>query len=216
MKPDRLDERRAAAYLPMEENPMTYDPSRTPPERLPHIPPTQWTDEQRAVAEAIAAGPRGELRGPFIALLRSPGVAAPMQQLGEYLRYRSPVERRLAEMATLMAARHWTQQYEWNSHYQHAMKAGLSPAIAEAISEGRRPTGMAQDETLLYDMLTEALHNQSVSDVTYAAAVAFFGEQQMIDLLIITGYYAMLAMLLNVARKALPEGRSPQLPPFPY
>lgn len=195
---------------------MTYDPSRTPAERLPNIPPAQWTDEQRAVADAIAAGPRGELRGPFIALLRSPGAAAPMQQLGEYLRYRSPVERRLAEMATLMAARHWTQQYEWNSHYQHAMKAGLSPAIAEAIAEGRRPAAMAEDETLLYDMLTEALHNQSVSDVTYAAAVALFGEQQMIDLLIITGYYAMLAMLLNVARKALPEGRSLQLPPFPY
>lgn len=195
---------------------MAYDPNTRPAERLPRIPPEQWTDEQRKVAADIAAGPRGELRGPFIALLRSPGAAGPMQQLGEYLRYRSPLDRRLAEMATLMAARHWTQQYEWNSHYQHAMKARLSPDVAQAIAEGRRPPSMAPDETLLYDMLTEALQNKCVSDVTYDAAKAFFGEQQLVDLVIIAGYYAMLAMLLNVARAALPEGRQPQLPPFPY
>ncbi len=195
---------------------MAYDPNARPAERLPRIPQDQWTDEQRKVAADIAAGPRGELRGPFIALLRSPGIAGPMQELGEYLRYRSPLDRRLAEMATLMAARHWTQQYEWNSHYQHAMKAGLAPEVALAIAEGRRPPSMARDETLLYDMLTEALQNKSVSDVTYDAAKAFFGEQQLIDLVIIAGYYAMLAMLLNVARAALPEGRQPQLPPFPY
>ena len=85
---------------------MAYDPHVRPAERLPRIPQEQWTDEQRKVAADIAAGPRGELRGPFIALLRSPGVAGPMQELGEYLRYRSPLDRRLAEMATLMAARH--------------------------------------------------------------------------------------------------------------
>ncbi len=195
---------------------MAYDPNRPPAERLPRIPQEQWTEEQRKVAADIAAGPRGELRGPFIALLRSPGIAGPMQALGEYLRYRSPLDRRLAEMATLMAARHWTQQYEWNSHYQHAMKAGLSPDVAQAIAEGRRPAAMAQDETLLYDMLTEALQNKCVSDATYDAARAFFGEHQLIDLVVIAGYYAMLAMLLNIARIGLPEGRPPQLPPFPF
>lgn len=195
---------------------MTYDPTRRPPERLPRIPPEQWTDEQRKVAADIASGPRGELRGPFVPLLRSPGVAGPLQQLGEYLRYRSPLDRRLAEMATLIAARHWSQQYEWNAHHAHAMKAGLSPAVAEAIAEGRRPVPMAQDETLLYDLLTEALQNKGVCDTTYAAALAGFGEQQLIDLLVIAGYYSMIAMVLNVARSALPEGKTPQLPPFPY
>jgi 4-carboxymuconolactone decarboxylase len=184
-------------------------------ERLPRIAPEDMTDAQKKVAAEIAAGPRGELRGPFIALLRSPDLAGTVQKVGEYLRYRTPVARRLAEMATLMAARHWTQQYEWNSHYQHAMKAGLSPSIAEAIAEGRRPTGMASDEETLYDLLTEALQNKSVCDATYARALARFGEQQVVDVLAITGYYAMLALILNVARKALPEGRQPPLPFFP-
>ncbi len=185
------------------------------PERLPRIAPERMTEAQKKVAAEIAAGPRGELRGPFIALLRSPDLAGTVQKVGEYLRYGTPVERRLAEMATLMAARHWTQQYEWNSHYQHAMKAGLSPAIAEAIAEGRRPADMGQDEETLYELLTEALNNKSVCDATYARALAEFGEQQLIDILAIAGYYAMLALILNVARKALPDGKPLPLPFFP-
>jgi 4-carboxymuconolactone decarboxylase len=190
--------------------------SQMPPERLSRIPQEQWNEEQKKVAAAIVAGPRGEVRGPFIALLRSPGLAGPIQQVGEYLRFRSPLDRRIAEMATLMAARHWTQQYEWQSHHTHAMKAGLSPAIAQAIAEGRRPAGMAGDEEALYDMLTEALHNKSVSDMTYERALGVFGEQGVIELIAVAGYYAMLAMILNVGRKALPAGQEPMLPWFPH
>lgn len=189
--------------------------SRIPPERLSRIPQEQWNEEQKKVAAAIVAGPRGEVRGPFIALLRSPGLAGPIQQVGEYLRFRSPLDRRIAEMATLMAARHWTQQYEWQSHHTHAMKAGLNPAIAQAIAEGRRPAGMAGDEEALYDLLTEALHNKSVSDMTYDRALDVFGEQGVIELLAVAGYYAMLALILNVARKELPAGKEPMLPWFP-
>ena len=184
-------------------------------ERLPRIAPERMTEEQKAVATAITAGPRGEVRGPFIALMRSPGLAGPLQQVGEYLRWRCPLDRRIAEMATLMAARHWTQQYEWNAHYTHAMNAGLSPAIAEAIAEGRRPQGMAQDEEILHDLLTEALHNRGLCDATYARALAQFGEQGIVELLAIAGYYSMLALILNVARTPLPAGKEPQLPPFP-
>ncbi len=186
------------------------------PERLPAIPPEQWTDEQKKVAAVIASGPRGEVRGPFLALLRSPGLAHTVQQVGEYLRFQSPLNRRIAEMATLIAARHWTQQYEWQSHYKHAMKAGLSPAIAAAIAEGRRPAGMAKDEEALYDMLTETLHNKSVCDATYKRAVEVLGEQSVIELVAVAGYYAMLAMILNIGRKALPAGQEPMLPWFPH
>lgn len=185
------------------------------PERLPPIAPENMTEAQKQVAAEIAAGPRGEVRGPFIALLRSPGLASPVQKVGEYLRYRSPLERRVAEMATLIAARHYSQQYEWNAHHPHAMKAGLDPAIAQAIAEGRRPAGMADDEEIVYDLLTEALYNKSVCDATYARAVARFNEQGLVDLLAIAGYYGMLALILNVARTALPGGKPPPLAFFP-
>jgi len=190
-------------------------PTSPPPERLPRIATENMTEAQKKVAVEIAAGPRGELRGPFIALLRSPELASAVQKVGEYLRFRCPLERRVAEMATLMAARHWTQQYEWNSHHAHAIKAGLDPAIAQAIADGRRPPGMAEDEELVYELITEALHNQSVSDATYARALGKFGEQGVVDLVAITGYYGMLAIVLNLARIALPGGKPPPLPYFP-
>jgi 4-carboxymuconolactone decarboxylase len=96
------------------------------------------------------------------------------------------------------------------------MRAGLSPAVAQAIAEGRRPQDMATDEEALYDMLTEALHNQSVCDTTYQRALGVFGEQGVIELIAVAGYYAMLAMILNVGRKALPAGQEPMLPWFPH
>jgi 4-carboxymuconolactone decarboxylase len=190
------------------------DPPRQAPERLPPIAPERLSEAQRRVAAEIAAGPRGELRGPFVALLRSPELAAAVQRVGEYLRFRCPLERRLAELATLIAARHWTQQYEWHMHYAHAMKAGVAPALADAIAEGRRPDAMAQDEALVYDLLAELLHNGGVCDATYARALERFGEQGVVDLVAIAGYYGMLAMVMNVARTAVPGGRPP-LRPFP-
>lgn len=184
-------------------------------ERMSSMAPESMTEEQRKAAEELASGPRGEVRGPFNVLLRSPGLMSPLQKVGEYLRFKCQLDRRIAEMATLIAARNWTQTYEWNAHHPLALKAGLKPEIAQAIADGRRPTGMAQDEEVVYDLLTEALQNKSVSDVTYERGIKHFGEQNLVDLLAIAGYYAMLAMLLNVARTQLPEGKQPGMPHFP-
>src|SRR5215212_4075283 len=176
-------------------------------ERMGRIAPETMTEAQKQAAAELASGPRGEVRGPFNVLLRSPELMTPLQKVGEYLRFRCQLDRRIAEMATLIAARHWTQLYEWSAHHPLALKAGLKPDIAQAIAEGRRPTGMAQDEESVYDLLTEALQNKSVSDPTYERGIKQFGEQNLVDLLAIAGYYAMLALLLNVARTQLPEGR---------
>jgi 4-carboxymuconolactone decarboxylase len=184
-------------------------------ERMSKLAPESMTEAQRKAAAELASGPRGEVRGPFNVLLRSPELMSPLQKVGEYLRFRCQLDRRIAEMATLLAARHWTQVYEWNAHHPLALKAGLKPEIAQAIAEGRRPSGMAVDEEIVYDVLTEALQNKSVSDVTYERGIKQFGEQNLVDLLAIAGYYAMLAMLLNVARTQLPEGREAGMPHFP-
>jgi 4-carboxymuconolactone decarboxylase len=183
--------------------------------RMAKIEPENMTEAQRQAAAELASGPRGEVRGPFNVLLRSPELMSPVQKVGEYLRFRCTLERRIAEMATLIAARHWTQVYEWSAHHPLALKAGLKPEIADAIAEGRRPTGMAKDEEIVYDLLTEVLQNKSVSDTTYAAALEQFGEQNLVDLVAIAGYYALLGMLMNVARTQLPEGKEPGMPHFP-
>jgi 4-carboxymuconolactone decarboxylase len=183
--------------------------------RMAQIAPEKMTEAQKQAAQELASGPRGRVSGPFNVLLRSPELMTPLQKVGEYLRFKSQLDRRIAELATLIAARQWTQVYEWSAHHPLALKAGLKPEIADAIAEGRRPTGMAADEETVYDLLTETFQNKSVSDVTYERALKQFGEQNLVDLVTIAGYYALLGMLMNVARTQLPEGKEAGMPHFP-
>jgi 4-carboxymuconolactone decarboxylase len=167
------------------------------------------------VAAGISGGPRGGLRGPFPALLRSPELADRFQKVGEYLRFNSSIPTALNELAILVTARTWSAQFEWYAHHLLAMKAGLPPAIAEAIAEGRRPEGMDADQSIIYDFCTELHTTHHVSDATYAAALARFGEQGVVDLLGVSGYYVGVAMILNVAQVPLPPGVPEPLKPLP-
>lgn len=185
------------------------------PDRMPPIPEEKLSEAQRQAVADITAGPRGEIRGPFWPMLRSPGLMMSAHKVGEYTRYHCPLDRRINEMATLMAARAWTSQYAWNAHYGKTVKAGVKPSTLEAIAEGRRPVDMAKDEEVLYDFVTEVLATKGASDATYAMAVAQFGESGVIDILGIVGYYTMLAMILNVARTAFTDGRPFPLPHMP-
>ena len=182
--------------------------------RLPPIPEAQTTERQKAVAAGIAGGPRGGLRGPFPAMLRSPEVADRFQKVGEYLRFNSSIPTALNELAILVTARAWSAQYEWYAHHLLAMKAGLPPAIAQAVAEGRRPEGMTEDMRIVYEFCSELHATRFVSDATYAAARDRFGEAGVIDLIAVSGYYVAVAMTLNVAQVPLPPGVPVPLKPL--
>ena len=185
-------------------------------DRMPPIPADKMTEAQKKAAAEIIAGPRGQLVGPFIPLLRSPEFMSRLQKTGEYLRYNSKLGSRLNEFVILVTARLWTQQFEWVTHEPLALKAGVKREIIDAVRAGRRPAGMDADQEIAYDFLMELHHNQSVSDETYGRTVGKFGEQGVIDLVGVTGYYSMLAMIMNVARTPLPPGEQPPLAPFPH
>jgi len=175
-------------------------------ERFPVIPLDQMTPEQKSVANAILSGPRKTLNGPFNAWLRSPELADRLQKVGEYLRFNSSLPPRLNEFAILITARHWTSQYEWFAHYPLAIKAGLDPKIAVDLAAGVRPSGMKDDESIIYDFSTQLHRDMKVNDATYKAAVAKFGEQGTMDLIGVNGYYDVVSMTLSVAQVGLPPG----------
>ncbi|HTE15462.1 MAG TPA: carboxymuconolactone decarboxylase family protein [Burkholderiales bacterium] len=185
------------------------------PVRLGPIPEDKMTDAQKAAVAGVMSGPRKHMGGPFSALLRSPELMNRVQKVGEYLRFQCPLDKRLGEFAAIIAARHWSQQFEWWAHHRQAVEAGLKKDIADAVGEGRRPGGMAQDEEILYDFLTEALNNNGVCDITYARTVKQYGEQGVIDILGVAGYYGLLALVMNVARTPVPEGHALPLPALP-
>jgi 4-carboxymuconolactone decarboxylase len=184
-------------------------------DRMPPIATDQLTDAQKKAADEFGQGRGYAVRGPFVPLIRSPEVMLRAKAMGDYLRFKSTLGPRLNEMVILITAREWTQQYEWNAHYAIALKEGLRREIADAIADGRRPVGMAEDEDAAYDVATEILRTKRVSDATYRRAVAKFGEQGVIDLLGVVGYYNFLAIVMNATRTALPANVAEPLKRYP-
>jgi len=177
--------------------------------------PLTWdglTAEQKTMVNDLLAGKRMSLNGPFNALLRSPEMGNLSQKLGEYLRFRTSVPRRLNEMAILLTARWWSSQYEWSAHKPLALDAGLNASVIDDIQAERRPTRMQPDETVVYDFCSELREHRRVSDSTFKAAANALGERGVIDLVALMGYYDSVSMVLNVDRYPMPEGAQP---PFP-
>jgi 4-carboxymuconolactone decarboxylase len=184
-------------------------------ERLPPIAAEMLSADQQAAAEEFKSGRGYPVMGPFAVMLRSPQVMLRAANLGRYLRYQSVLPQRIRELVILLTAREWTQQFEWSHHYKYAMEAGLAAQVADAIAEGRRPQRMAEDEAAAYDFSIELHHRKSVSDATYARALAQFGEQGVVDMVGINGYYSLLAMMMNVARTPSDTDAVKPLEPFP-
>jgi 4-carboxymuconolactone decarboxylase len=168
-------------------------------DRLPPLRLEQMNEAQRKAAEELIAGPRKGVKGPFIPLLRSPELLARMQKVGEYLRFQSALSTRINEFVTLVVAREWTQEFEWFMHLPLAAKAGTSADTLAALAQGRRPPAMTEDEAVAYDFTTELIAHHGVCDATYARARATFGEQGVIDLVGLIGYFTAISMVLNVA-----------------
>ncbi len=182
------------------------------PPRFTPLSDETMSPDQRRVAQALISGPRGGLRGPFHALLRSPELAERVRHLGDYVRFESSVPAALRELAILVVARFWSAHYEWNAHRAHAVTAGLDPAIADAIEIGRRPTMLSADQALVYDFVSQLLHDRDVSDASFEAAQTRFGECTLIDLICIAGYYGFVSLVLNASRTPVPDGGK-RLPP---
>jgi 4-carboxymuconolactone decarboxylase len=174
-------------------------------ERMPAIPAEKYTEAQKKAADEFLATRKTPVFGPFIPLIRSPEVMLRAKEMGDYLRFKNSIGQKLAEFTILIMARAWTADYEWYAHYPLAMKAGLKPEIAEAVFEGRRPDGMAPDEEAIYNFVTELNTMKRISDVTYERTVKQVGEQGVIDIIGLQGYYTLIAMTLNVSRFEQPK-----------
>jgi 4-carboxymuconolactone decarboxylase len=192
--------------------------------RFKILTPEEMSPAQKELVQAIRSGPRAAVQGsaanvgggtvgsPFNVFLRSPELGNDLQKVGSYIRFKSTLGMRLNEMAILIVARQWTAQYEWHAHHRLALQAGLDPKIADDIANNRRPSGMKPDEEAVYDFCRELLDTKQVSDATYKAALDKFGEPGIMDLIGVTGYYTLVAMVLNVDRTPLPGDAKPPLP----
>lgn len=183
---------------------------------MPPLPADKMTDAQRKAAEEMIAGPRKGVKGPFVPLLRSPELMDRLQKVGEYLRFQSSLEQRISEFIMLVVSREWTQHFEWFVHVPLGRKAGISGDTIAALAEGRRPSGMSEGEELAYDFCEELLRTKGVSETTYRRAVMKFGENGVIDMIGVAGYFTTVSMVMNVAHSPPSDDKSVSaMSPFP-
>lgn len=169
-------------------------------QRLPTIPPAQYTEQQKQAAADFEAARKVPVFGPFEPLMYSPQVMSTARAMGDYLRYKSAIGNKLSELVILITAREWSQDYEWSLHYPIALKAGIRKEVADDIARGGRPDAMSPDEVTVFDFTSELLRKKEVSDVTFERAKSRLGMKGVVDMTGIIGYYTFLAMQLNVAQ----------------
>jgi 4-carboxymuconolactone decarboxylase len=176
----------------------------------------QLTPEQQTMATMLATPPRNNKlnTGPFNAYARSPGLGVLLLHVSDYVRFNSSLPPRLSEFAIMIAARQWTQLYEWRAHYPLAVKGGLDRQILVDLGAGNRPQGMKDDETALYDFCSEMYRDRKVSDASFKAAVAKFGERGIMDIIGIIGYYDLVSMTLIAQETSGKPGDEPALLPL--
>ncbi|MDT7953227.1 MAG: carboxymuconolactone decarboxylase family protein [Acetobacteraceae bacterium] len=179
--------------------------------RLADLTREEMDPAQREVVDEAIAGKRGRIPGPLRIWLRSPEFGRHAQRLGAFLRYDTTLGPRRSELAILVTARAWTAQYEWFAHKREALKAGLDPAIVDAIASRQPPPFADPGDQVVYDY-ARALHgNHRVPQVLHDAAVATLGERGVVELIGLLGYYTLVAMTLNAFEFGLPEGERPEL-----
>ena len=165
--------------------------------RLASPNPATMTAEQKVVHDAIANGPRGGVRGPLAIWLHRPQLADTAQQLGKYCRYDTSLPPRLSELAILTTARIWNAAYEWQAHVPHALAAGLSQHIIDALADDIEPAFTNDDELIVYDLTRELNNTRALSDRTFNRAINCLGQDATIDLIGLLGYYSLISMTIK-------------------
>ncbi|GAA1556520.1 hypothetical protein GCM10009827_091810 [Dactylosporangium maewongense] len=169
-------------------------------DRMPQLPATALTPAQQEAVAAITAGPRGELFGPFVPLLRSPGAMVRLQEVGAHLRFGSILPKAVLEMAVLQVARARNQVFEWGYHCQLALDAGVPREVVEDIAAGREPGPLAEPLATGYAVVAGVLADNDIPDELYDRALDVLGEEGLIDVIVCAGYYTTLAMVMNATR----------------
>jgi 4-carboxymuconolactone decarboxylase len=190
-------------------DPLASDKKENPMSRLPPVAMNDMTAEQKAVYDDIVGGPRGQVRGPLAVWLHRPELASRAQALGAYCRYGSSLPKRLSELAILITAREWSAEFEWWAHRPQAQEAGLPERIIEAIRKNETPAFAANDERAVYDIATTFYREHRLSDALYARGLAVLGQDMLIDLIGVLGYYAMVSMTINAFNVTPPPGTAP-------
>ncbi|MCP3989637.1 MAG: carboxymuconolactone decarboxylase family protein [Actinomycetia bacterium] len=190
--------------------------------RLPFITSEDLTPDQQAVWDCVTNGRRGPasrlindeggLVGPFNAPLHAAASGRRIVELGQNLRFETEIDNRLLELAVCMVGAHWRSNFEWMAHSRLAIEAGITPEAVAAIEVGDEPSLDRDDERAVYALTNSLLTTGRASDDLYVAAQGHLGDQGMVELVQLIGYYCLISLTLNTFQIELPAGNDPVWP----
>ena len=144
-------------------------------------------------------------------LLHSPELAISGAALGSYVRWRSDLTAEQREIAVLTAARHFNAAVMWAGHVRLGRKAGVRQTVIDTIAQRGDLDTLTDEEAEIVRFVGELFSNNRISDDTFAALHARLGDQGIVDITGLVGYYAFVGTTLNTFELEPPAG-SPQLP----
>jgi 4-carboxymuconolactone decarboxylase len=180
--------------------------------RVPRLRPDELDDEQRALYDAIAGGPRadnspfrlvgddGALEGPFNAMLLQPGLGEALQALGSAVRFRTSLDARSREIAILTVARHWDSAFERHAHEAVGRVSGLTDAELAALWAGDPTVFTDPGEQLIRSTVEALATGGDLTDAEFETARDALGAPVLFELTTLVGYYATVALQLRVFR----------------
>jgi len=185
------------------------------PESLSRLPPVQRADldaEGKRIWDAMAGASQTIGRtGPSAVTMHSPKAAEPIYALNQYLR-KTVVGVRYFEVAALVAAREFDQQYEWSGHEPAALRAGLEQSIIDIIKFNRDIAGVPEKDATIIRLGRALFREHEVSPELWAKTVELFGRQGAVEVTIVLADYAMAGFVLTAVDQRLPADRKPLLP----
>lgn len=190
--------------------------------RLHWFAPGELDDAQRALYEGITGGARakaprtfsltdeaGRLNGPFNAMLVTPDVGTPLQEVGSAIRYKTAFTARAREIAILELAALRKSEFEWYAHVRVGKNAGLTDDEIEALRTGNPAPTLDAQESLIRTLANTIATKRDLDDATFANAIEQLGRALLNDLIVLVGYYDLLSLSLNIWRTPLPPDGAP-------
>jgi 4-carboxymuconolactone decarboxylase len=205
----------AIAIAVLAQNKVTKDNLGLVGDRFKPMKYDEMTPEQKTMVDHLLAGERGGMGGPFNVLLRSPEMGDLGQQVGARMRFHNSLPANIRETVIILTGRWWMAQYEWTAHKRLALQEGVKPEVIDAIAAGKRPSSMDAKMEAAYNFITELYKTRQVSDATFQAAKAQFGERGIVDMIGTSGWYDIVCKALDVDRYPAQAELKPLVNPFP-
>ncbi len=184
--------------------------------RLPTVDRAADLDEYGQRVFDIIVNPESRyadgLRGPVGMWMYSPQMAEHIFPASTYLRYGTQFDQRLTELVILTTAREVDSQYVWTQHEDNAEVAGLENEIIEIVKHRRSPAGLADAETTIIEFGRDVFGGEKLSAETFANALELFGEQGVMNLAGLMGYYSFVAITVKTFDVQLAQDQERLLP----